>query len=95
MPVRCSAQLRWTDYLLQWWTLLLRCLAIKLQDRWNTAILMAQAPIIACLVVLVFRKMLTTVAVTRKWPVILAAAGRVSLPHIPVGDLVRLFELGA
>jgi ABC-type multidrug transport system ATPase subunit/ABC-type polysaccharide/polyol phosphate export permease len=40
----------------QWWTLVRRCLAIKLRDTTNTAILLAQAPIIALLVVLVFSK---------------------------------------
>ena len=38
----------------QWMTLLKRCLTIKLKDCWNTAILLAQAPIVAILVVLVF-----------------------------------------
>jgi ABC-type multidrug transport system ATPase subunit/pSer/pThr/pTyr-binding forkhead associated (FHA) protein len=38
----------------QWWTLVRRNIAIKRKDRWNTAILLAQAPIIALLIVLVF-----------------------------------------
>jgi ABC-type multidrug transport system ATPase subunit/ABC-type multidrug transport system permease subunit len=38
----------------QWRTLVSRCLAIKIKDVWNTAILLAQAPIIALLIVLVF-----------------------------------------
>ena len=38
----------------QWWTLVKRGLAIKAKDRWSTAILLAQAPIIACLLVLAF-----------------------------------------
>ncbi|MCA8999584.1 MAG: ABC transporter permease, partial [Planctomycetaceae bacterium] len=38
----------------QWATLVARQLAIKLKDTWNTAILMAQAPIVAFLVVMVF-----------------------------------------
>jgi ABC-type multidrug transport system ATPase subunit len=42
--------------LLQWWTLAGRLLAIKARDAWSTAILLAQAPIIACLVVLVYGK---------------------------------------
>ncbi len=49
----------------QWWTLVRRCLAIKLRDTANTAILMAQAPIIALLVVLVFSKQ-TAVKVTQE-----------------------------
>jgi ABC-type multidrug transport system ATPase subunit len=38
----------------QWRTLVRRCLTIKLRDTWNTAILLAQAPIIALLIVFVF-----------------------------------------
>src|SRR6185369_13170182 len=38
----------------QWRTLVSRCLAIKIKDVWNTAILLVQAPIIALLIVLVF-----------------------------------------
>ena len=40
----------------QWKTLVQRCMTIKLHDTANTAILMAQAPVIAILVVLVFGK---------------------------------------
>lgn len=42
------------DALAQWWTLVRRSLAIKVKDAWNSAILLAQAPIIAALIVLVF-----------------------------------------
>lgn len=35
-------------------TLAKRLLAIKISDRWNSAILLAQAPIVACIIVLVF-----------------------------------------
>jgi ABC-type multidrug transport system ATPase subunit len=38
----------------QWWILVKRCLAIKVKDKWYTAILLAQAPFIACLLVLAF-----------------------------------------
>jgi ABC transport system ATP-binding/permease protein len=38
----------------QWWTLVRRNIAIKIQDRWYTAILLAQAPIIALMLVLGF-----------------------------------------
>jgi len=38
----------------QWWSLVLRSLLIKLKDRVNTLILLAQAPIIALLIVFVF-----------------------------------------
>lgn len=40
----------------QWLTLTSRCLAIKLKDLWYTAILLAQAPIIAAMIVLVWGK---------------------------------------
>jgi ABC transport system ATP-binding/permease protein len=40
----------------QWWALVSRSVAIKRKDRWNTAILLAQAPVIALLIVLVFGK---------------------------------------
>ncbi len=43
-----------TSGVAQWWTLVRRCLTIKFKDCWNTAILLAQAPIVAVLVVLVF-----------------------------------------
>jgi ABC transport system ATP-binding/permease protein len=43
--------------LAQWRILVKRCLAIKIKDKWNTAILLAQAPIIASLLALVFGKM--------------------------------------
>jgi ABC-type multidrug transport system ATPase subunit/pSer/pThr/pTyr-binding forkhead associated (FHA) protein len=43
----------------QWLTLAQRCLNIKVKDTWNTVILLAQAPIIALLVVLVFAKPMT------------------------------------
>lgn len=40
----------------QWRTLVARMLAIKASDRWTTLIHLLQAPVIACLVVLVFGK---------------------------------------
>jgi ABC-type multidrug transport system ATPase subunit/pSer/pThr/pTyr-binding forkhead associated (FHA) protein len=40
----------------QWWALVRRNMALKRKDSWNTAILLAQAPIIALLIVLVFGK---------------------------------------
>lgn len=43
--------------LAQWQILVKRCLTIKIKDKWNTAILLAQAPIIASLLALVFGKM--------------------------------------
>ncbi|MFL6275481.1 MAG: FHA domain-containing protein [Blastocatellia bacterium] len=43
--------------LAQWRVLVKRCMAIKIKDRWSTAILLVQAPIIASLLALVFGKM--------------------------------------
>jgi len=55
----------------QWWTLVNRCLAIKLRDTWFTTILMVQAPIIAFLVVLVFggqlREVITDQSPYKDW----------------------------
>ncbi|MBM4022746.1 MAG: FHA domain-containing protein [Planctomycetes bacterium] len=42
------------DALSQWWTLVRRSVTIKVADRWTTAILLAQAPIIGLLVAGVF-----------------------------------------
>lgn len=44
----------WRSDALQWSTLVRRALAIKAKDTWNTLILLAQAPIVAVLVVVVF-----------------------------------------
>ncbi|MCS7016846.1 MAG: ABC transporter permease, partial [Gemmatales bacterium] len=41
---------------LQAWTLVRRCMRVKLRDTWGTAILLAQAPVVALLIVLVFGK---------------------------------------
>jgi ABC-type multidrug transport system ATPase subunit/pSer/pThr/pTyr-binding forkhead associated (FHA) protein len=38
----------------QWWVLVRRGLVIKAKDTWNTLVLLAQAPVVAVLVVLVF-----------------------------------------
>ena len=42
------------DTAAQWWVLVRRMLAIKVADRWSTLVLLAQAPIIAALVAIVF-----------------------------------------
>ncbi|HEX3655730.1 MAG TPA: ATP-binding cassette domain-containing protein [Pirellulales bacterium] len=42
------------DPLQQWFTLVRRAVALKIADRWNTAILLVQAPIVAVLVILAF-----------------------------------------
>ena len=44
-----------------------RCLAVKLRDTTNTAILLAQAPVIALLVVMVFGKRATGGATEENW----------------------------
>jgi ABC-type multidrug transport system ATPase subunit len=51
LPRRSATPL---DALAQWWTLVRRSLAVKAADRWTTAILLLQAPIIALLVAGVF-----------------------------------------
>jgi len=51
----------------QWWTLVRRSLAIKIKDRTNTAILLAQAPIIAILVALVFGKQVGAEVTDENW----------------------------
>jgi ABC transport system ATP-binding/permease protein len=40
----------------QWWTLVKRCFAIKLKDKWNTTILVALAPLVGGLIVLTLGK---------------------------------------
>ncbi len=51
----------------QWWTLVRRCLAIKRRDTANTAILLAQAPVIALLVVMVFGKHVAEAVTPENW----------------------------
>ncbi|MGA2035553.1 MAG: FHA domain-containing protein, partial [Thermoguttaceae bacterium] len=58
----------------QWWTLVRRCLAIKLRDTTNTTILLAQAPVIALLVVLVFSKHTAEQVTQENWHSVASAA---------------------
>jgi hypothetical protein len=51
----------------QWWTLVRRCLTVKIKDTANTAILLAQAPIIAILVSLVFGKDAAAKVTNENW----------------------------
>ncbi len=51
----------------QWQTLVRRCLAVKLRDTANTAILLDQAPVIALLMVLVFGKQTTEEVTADNW----------------------------
>ena len=52
----------------QAWTLVRRCVQVKLKDTWNTALLMAQAPIIAILIALVFGKQVSQQVDPSTWP---------------------------
>jgi len=51
----------------QWSTLVQRYLTIKSKDFWNTAILLAQAPIVAFLVVMVFGKDVSQEVTDQSW----------------------------
>ena len=53
--------------LLQWLTLLRRGFLIKVRDVWNTSILLAQAPIIAFLLVAVFRREVKPAVDDQNW----------------------------
>jgi hypothetical protein len=57
----------------QWWTLVRRGLAIKRKDTWNTVLLMAQAPIIAGLIVLVFGKPAAQAVTPQTWSAVTTA----------------------
>lgn len=62
--------------LTQWWTLVRRNLAIKRKDAWNTAILVAQAPVVALLIVLVFaRQVGGPTARPEQWQEVVAGLG--------------------
>ena len=62
--------------LAQWWTLLRRSLRLKMRDAWNTTILLAQAPIIAVLIVLVFTAQMNK-SVEEAWLGVAEATGKV------------------
>ena len=49
-------------------TLLRRCLAVKLKDSWNTGLLMAQAPVIAVLIAIVFGDQSGDEITQQSWP---------------------------
>jgi ABC-type multidrug transport system ATPase subunit len=61
----------------QWWTLVRRCFAVKLQDRVNSAILLAQAPIIALLIALVFGKQAAEEVTPENWPDVAGAVSTI------------------
>ena len=50
----------------QWWTLIQRTVAVRLADRWGTAVLFLQAPIIGILVAAVFSMKLLSEPVSRE-----------------------------
>jgi ABC-type multidrug transport system ATPase subunit len=59
---------RVTAPLTQWWTLVRRTLAVKAADRWNTAVLIAQAPIVGLLIAAVFSKAVRHAPTLEIWP---------------------------
>jgi len=52
----------------QWATLVARNLAVKAADRWNTAVLLLQAPLVAALIAVVFARVLRTEPTVETWP---------------------------
>ncbi len=61
-------QPRPVERLSQWATLVNRGLAVKAADRWNTAVLFLQAPLVGLLVAAVFAKVLRAAATPDSWP---------------------------
>lgn len=57
----------WSDWVVQWSVLLQRAVTVKMADVWGTAILVAQAPLIACLVVMVFGSRTTRAVDPDNW----------------------------
>ena len=56
------------ERLAQWATLVRRGLAVKAADRWNTAVLFLQAPLVGLLVAAVFAKVLRAQPTPESWP---------------------------
>lgn len=52
----------------QWAVLVARNLAVKAADRWNTAVLLLQAPLVAALIAVVFARVLRTEPTVETWP---------------------------
>jgi ABC-type multidrug transport system ATPase subunit/pSer/pThr/pTyr-binding forkhead associated (FHA) protein/ABC-type multidrug transport system permease subunit len=63
------------DMGMQCWTLARRMLAVKLADRWNTGLLLAQAPVIALLIVAVFGRKIHGSVDAASWSGISTAVG--------------------
>lgn len=59
---------RSVERLSQWVTLVRRSLAVKLADRWNSAVLVLQAPVVGLLIAAVFSKMLRSEPTPDTWP---------------------------
>lgn len=57
-----------TERLAQWATLVKRGLAVKASDRWNTAVLLLQAPLVGLLIAAVFSKVLRAAPTADSWP---------------------------
>jgi ABC-type multidrug transport system ATPase subunit/pSer/pThr/pTyr-binding forkhead associated (FHA) protein len=53
---------------MQWRTLVARTLALKAADRWNTAVVLLQAPLVAGLIAAVFARVLRTTPTLATWP---------------------------
>jgi ABC-type cobalamin/Fe3+-siderophores transport system ATPase subunit len=62
--------------LFQWWLLVCRLVTIKLRDRTSTAILLAQAPIVAVLVAMVFSKQVSEKVTNENWGTVAGALGK-------------------
>jgi ABC-type multidrug transport system ATPase subunit/pSer/pThr/pTyr-binding forkhead associated (FHA) protein len=56
------------ERLAQWTTLVKRGLAVKAADRWNTAVLLLQAPLVGLLIAAVFSKVLRMQPTPDTWP---------------------------
>lgn len=61
--------------LAQWWTLVQRTVAVKAKDSTNTAVLFAQAPVIAALIVLVFGQHAAETVTAENWNQVAGATG--------------------
>lgn len=57
-----------TERFAQWLTLVKRGLAVKASDRWNTAVLFLQAPLVGLLIAAVFSKVLRMQPTPETWP---------------------------
>ncbi|MDY0170096.1 MAG: FHA domain-containing protein [Thermoguttaceae bacterium] len=63
----------------QWWTLVQRTVVVKAKDTTNTAVLFAQAPIIATLIVLVFGHQAAETVTAENWGQVAGATGTTML----------------